>query len=92
MLTCVTKAMAAQRLGTAKRWKQHHTDKTSRWHTSLMNRIVSIINEDNELQTICVSGAIITEDGTAEKQAQALVGQFQESVQYDARSVEGYNL
>ena len=44
-----------------------------------MNCIVSIINEDDKLQTICVLGAIIAEDGTAEKQAQALVGQFQES-------------
>ena len=76
VLTRVAKSLAAMRIGNSNAWKQMHTDETSRRHTSIVNCVMSIIGSDNKLQTICLSGAIIAEDGTAYHQALTLVGQF----------------
>jgi len=79
VLTWVAKSLAAMRIGNSNAWKQMHTDETSRRHTSIVNCIMSIIGSDNKLQTICLSGAIIVEDGTVHHQALALVDQFRQS-------------
>ena len=79
VLTRVAKSLAAMRIGNSNAWKQMHTDETSRRHTSIVNCVMSVIGSDNKLQTICLSGAIIAEDGTAHHQALALVGQFRQS-------------
>ena len=66
-------------IGRAKQWRQQHTDETSRRHKSLVNLVMSIVGEDDQLQTICINSAIISKDGTAVEQARAIIGQFTES-------------
>ena len=46
-----------------------------------MNAIVAILGEDDELMTICLSGSIISEDGTADSQSRAIIQSFAESAQ-----------
>ena len=79
VLGWITKALAAMRIGGAKEWKQEHTDETSRRHKSLVNLVMTIIDNDDQLKTICLSGSIISRDGTADNQARSIIGQFQES-------------
>ncbi len=67
--TTVTKTLAAYQLGHAKNWRQPHTDETSRRQVSIVNVVISIINNDNQLRTICMSGSIILKDGTADDKA-----------------------
>jgi hypothetical protein len=78
LLYC-TKTLAAYRLGHAKDWKQLHTDETSRCQISIVNVIISILSEDNELKTICMSGSIISKDGTADEQSRVIIGAFNDS-------------
>ena len=79
VLLWVTKTLAARRIGRAKKWKQTHTDETSRRHKSFVNVVMSIVDEDEKLKTICLSGSIIAKNLTAEEQAKAIIGQFRES-------------
>ncbi len=74
-----TKALVAYRLDHARNWKQLHTDKTSRRQVSIVNVVISIITSDNELCTICMSGSIISKDGTADEQSRAIIGVFNDS-------------
>ena len=76
VLCLVTKSLAAHSLANAKDWKQMHNDETSRHHASLTNIVMGIVTEDDEFRTICVSGSIISEDGTADKQARAIISEF----------------
>jgi hypothetical protein len=78
LLHC-TKALAAYQLGHAKDWKQLHTDETSRCQVSIVNVVISILSNNNELKTICMSGSIISKDGTADEQSRAIIGAFYES-------------
>ncbi len=57
VLSTVTKTLAAYQLGHAQNWKQLHTDETSRRLISIVNVVMSIINNDNELRTICMSAS-----------------------------------
>jgi hypothetical protein len=79
VLSYITKALAAYRLAHAKEWKQLHTDETSRRQVSIVNVVISILRADNELKTICMSGSIISKDGTADEQSRAIIGAFNES-------------
>jgi len=78
LLYC-TKTLAAYRLGHAKDWKQLHTNETSRCQISIVNVVISILSDDNELKTICISGSIISKDGTADEQSHAIIGAFNDS-------------
>jgi len=73
----VTKSLAAYSLANAKNWKQMHNDETSCRHASLTNIVMGIITQDDDFRTICVSGSIIAEDGTADKQARAIISEFE---------------
>ena len=79
VLSTVTKTLAAYRLGRARNWRQLHTDETSRRQVSIVNVVISIISNDNELHTICMSGSIISKDGTADEQSHAIISAFHDS-------------
>ena len=79
VLVIITKTMAAYRLGHARNWKQLHTDETLRRQISIVNVVISIINDDNELCTICMSGSIISKDGIADEQSRAIISAFNDS-------------
>jgi hypothetical protein len=79
VLSYNTKALAAYRLGNAKVWNQLHTDETARRQSSIVNVVISILECDNQLKTICLSGSIIPLDGTAEEQSRAIIASFHES-------------
>jgi hypothetical protein len=53
----------------------------SRHQVSIVNVVISIINNDNELHSICMSGSIISKDCTADKQSRAIISAFNNSVQ-----------
>ena len=76
VLCLVTKITTAYSLASTQDWKQMHNDKTSRSHASLTNIIMGIITKDDKFKTICVSGLIIAEDGTADKQARSITSEF----------------
>ena len=82
VLSQLSRTLAAMRLGNAKEWKQLHYDETSRRQISLTNCVMSILNKDKKLETICISGSIITKDGTADVQSKAIVESFYESVEF----------
>jgi len=69
-------------LGGHSEWLPHvdklilHTDETSRRQISIVNVIISILSDDNELKTICMSGSIISKDATADEQSRAIIGAF----------------
>ena len=77
VLCLVTKSLAAYSLAKAKNWKQMHNDETSRRHASLTNIVMGVITQDDDFRTICVSGSIIAEDGTADEQARAIISEFE---------------
>ena len=79
VLLYITKALAAYWLAHAKEWKQLHTDETSRRQVSIVNVVISILYGDTDLKTICMSGSIISKDGTADEQSRAIIGAFNES-------------
>jgi hypothetical protein len=76
VLLYITKTIATYQLGHARDWTQLHTDKTLRRQCSIVNVVISILNDDNELKTICMSGSIISTDGTGDKQSRAIIGAF----------------
>jgi hypothetical protein len=78
LLYC-TKSLAAYRLGHARNWRQLHTDEKSRRQVSIVNVMISIITSDKKLHTICMSGSIISKDGTADEQSCAIIGAFNDS-------------
>jgi hypothetical protein len=41
--------------------------------------VISIITSDNEMRTICMSGSIISKDGTADEQSRAIICAFNDS-------------
>ena len=61
----IPKTLAAKRIGDAKKIKQLHTDETSKRQTQVTNVLLSILREDDSLQTVCLAGDIIGADGTA---------------------------
>ena len=79
VLLWVTKTLAAMRIAGAKKWKQAHTDETSRRKKSLVNLVMTVLQNNDMLKTICLSGCIIAKDSTADEQAKAIIGQFRES-------------
>ena len=44
-----------------------------------MNVVMSIVDEDEKLKPICLSGSIIAKNSTAEEQVKAIIAQFRES-------------
>ena len=82
VLSQLSRTLAAMRLGNAEEWKQLHYDETSRRQISLTNCVMSILNKDKKLETICISGSIITKDGTADVQSKAIVESFYESGEF----------
>ena len=60
-------------------WKCLHTDETGCCQVSLVNVVMTSLTEDDDIKTSCVSRSIIAEDGTADKQAHAIIGQFDNS-------------
>ncbi len=80
VLSYCTKTLAAYRLGHARNWKQLHTDdEMLRRQLSIVNVVISIITNDNELQTICMPDSIISKDGTANEQSRAIISAFSDS-------------
>jgi hypothetical protein len=51
----------------------------SRHQVSIVNVVISIITSDNELRIICMSGSIISKDGTADEQSRAIISAFNNS-------------
>ena len=78
-LLFVSRTLAAFQIGNARLLKQLHTDGTHRRQTSLVNVVVSFLAENDELKTICLDGAIIAEDSTAEQQLRSILASFTES-------------
>ena len=78
-LAICTKILAAHQIGNAKELKQLHTDETSRRQASIINVVLGILNENDELKSICLTGSIISEDGTAENQSKEIIASFAES-------------
>ena len=58
VLLWVTKTLAAARIGGSKQWKQAHTDETSRRKKSLVNLVMTIVEEDDRLRTIFTSPGV----------------------------------
>jgi hypothetical protein len=75
----VSKTLACYQLGHAKDWKQAHTDETRRRQTSLVNLLISFLDSDNELKTICLNGAIMCDDGTADSQCRGIISTLHDS-------------
>jgi hypothetical protein len=71
--------LAAYQIGNANALKQLHTDATNCHHTSLVNVVMGFLADNAELCTICLDGAIIAKDGTAEKSSWAVLRSFEES-------------
>ena len=67
VLSLMTKSLTAYSLGNAKVWKQLHTDETEQRRTSLVNVVMTLLDNDDTLKTICLSGSIIAEDKTSEE-------------------------
>ena len=76
VVSTITKTLAAYQLGHARNWRQLHTDEMSRRQVSIVNVEISIINNDNQMRTICMSGSIILKDGTADEQSRAIISAF----------------
>ena len=81
VLSGVTQAVAGKTIAESTKIKQLHTDGTSHKGTEIVNIVCSILNKDNQLKTICLSGDIIPEDGTFAFQSAAIVNQFSNSGQ-----------
>ena len=79
VLLYITKALTVYWLAHVKEWKQLHTDEMSRCQVSIVNVVISILCGDNELKTICMSGSIISKDGTADEQSHTIIGAFNKS-------------
>lgn len=59
-------------IGRATSWLQAFFDATGRWQQEILNFIVGIHNENNKMESHFLSASIIPEDGTAEKQIDAI--------------------
>ena len=79
VLSLVMKCLAGKMIGSSTKIKQLHTNGTSHKGTEVVNLICSILSHNNTLQTICLAGDIISEDGTAECQSTAITNQFSET-------------
>lgn len=77
-LLTITKTLAAYEIGNAKEIKQTHSDETSKRQAGILNVVNTVLNQNNELRTICLAGDIIPPNGTAEEQSKAVVGSFAE--------------
>ena len=75
----VAKTLAGKRIGDAKQIKQLHTDETSKLQTQVTNVLLSILQEDDTLKTVCLAGDIIGADGTAAEQVREIVQSFGEA-------------
>ena len=71
--------LAAYQIDSANALKQLHTDATNCHHTSLVNVVTGLLADNDECHTNGLEGAIIAEDGTAEKSSRALLQSFNES-------------
>ena len=81
VLSDVTQVVAGKTITEYTKIKQLYTDGSSHKGTEIVNIVCSILNKDNQLKTICLSGYIIPEDGTIACQSVAIVNQFSESGQ-----------
>ena len=68
VLALMTKSLAAYSFGHAKEIKQMHNDETSRRHVPLINTVVTILDQNDKLKTLCLSGSIIADDKSSEAQ------------------------
>jgi hypothetical protein len=75
----VSKTLACYQPGHAKDWKQAHKDKTRHRQSSLVNLLISFLDSDNELKTICLNGAIMCDDGTADSQCRGIISTLHDS-------------
>ena len=79
VLCTVTKSLAARCLGKGKSWKQGHSDETGQCKSQLLSLVMSMLDEDDELRTVCLHADIIPKNGTAECQSKAIISSFDES-------------
>ena len=79
VLSLITKSLAAYSLGNAKVWKQLHMDDTERRRKSLVNVVMTLLDNDYYLKTICLSGLIIAKDKSSEKQSRSVISYFDEA-------------
>ena len=63
----IAKTLAAMRVGRSPKIKQLHTDKTSKHQTQITDVILSLLQDDKSLKTICFAADLICADGTAEE-------------------------
>ena len=75
----VAKTLAGKRIGDAKQITQLHTDEMSKLQTQVTNALLSILQEDDTLKTVCLAGDIIGADGTAAEQVREIVQSFGEA-------------
>ena len=64
VLASTSKTLATLRLARAPEWKQFHTDETYRIQKSRVKAVVSILDTDGKLKTMCLSSSIVAKDGT----------------------------
>eukprot|EP00957_Ditylum_brightwellii_P080550 6127385-Ditylum_brightwellii.AAC.1 len=76
VLCWTTKTLEVYRIDKATQWKQLHTNETSKQQVEIVDVVVSILDDDNELKTICLSGSSISEDGMTESQSYTIIGSF----------------
>ena len=79
MLSLITKSLAAYSLSNVKVWKQLHTDETERRRTSLVNVVMTLLDNNDNLKTTCLSGSIIAEDKSSEEQSRSVISYFDEA-------------
>ena len=66
----------AYSLVNAKVWKQLHTDETEQRRTSLVNVVITLLDNDDNLKNICLSGSIISEDKSSKEQIRSIISYF----------------
>ena len=79
VLALVMKYLACHHIGSAKEIKQLNTDETSRRRISITNVVFGLLTEDEELRNICLTGLLISPDGTTDHQSESIIGAFGEA-------------
>ena len=72
----IAKTLAAMQVGSSAKIKQLHTDETSKRQTQITDVVLSLLQDDNSLKTVCLAADIICADGTADEQTKGILQSF----------------
>ena len=72
----IAKTLAAMQVGRSPKIKQLHTDETSKRQTQITDVVLSLLQDDKSLKTICLAADLICADGTAEEQTKGILHSF----------------